>query len=135
MDLLYLLGSVGGIALLVGLNVLLFGHHPGALDLAVLERRLALDHPGFRAGAGVMSADARAGLMLNDADGALYLARVGGDKLVTRKLVRGSVRALRRNGASLDLRFADFTFPKARLAFADDGEAGDWEARIRRAAG
>jgi hypothetical protein len=133
MDLLYLLGSVAGIAVLVGLNVLLFGHRAGALDMAALERRLALDHPGFRASVAALSADARAGLIQNEADGTLYLARIGGDKLVTRKLARGSVRALRRDGASLDLRFADFTFPRARLAFADAGEAGDWEARIRRA--
>ncbi|HXM00924.1 MAG TPA: hypothetical protein VN932_13425, partial [Rhizomicrobium sp.] len=123
MNLLYLLGSVGGIAVLVGLNVLLFGHRAGALDMAALESRLVLDHPGFRAGAAALSADARAGLMQNEADGSLYLARIGGDKLVTRKLARGGLRALRRDGASLDLRFADVTFPRAWLAFTDAGEA------------
>ena len=35
-----------------------------------------------------------------------------------------------RPGAALDLRFADFTFPRARLAFANEGDAGAWHARI-----
>ena len=135
MDALYLLGSIAGIALMVGLNVLLFGRGTGALDLGVLENRLALDQPGFRAGAGALSADARAALMENRVDGALYLARAGGDKFVTRKLARGSLRALRRDGTQLDLRFADFTFPRARLAFANETEAGEWEARLKRVAG
>jgi hypothetical protein len=132
---IYLIGSVAGIALMVGLNVLLFGRGTGALDLRALESRLALDHPGFRAGESAVSADARAALMENRADGALYLARAGGDKFVTRRLSRGSLRALRRDGAGLDLRFADFTFPRAKLAFADESQASDWEARLKRVAG
>jgi hypothetical protein len=135
MDALYLIGSVAGIALMVGLNIALFGRGTCALDLGSLENRLALDHPGFRAGAGALSADARAVLLENRSDGAFYLARAGGDKFVTRKLVRGSLRALRRDGAHLDLRFADFTFPRARLAFATESEADEWEARLRRVAG
>lgn len=135
MDALYLLGSIAGIALMVGLNIMLFGRGTGALDLGALESRLALDHPGFRAGAGALSADARTALLENRGDGALYLARAGGDKFVTRKLARGSLRALERSGARLDLRFADFTFPRAGLAFASESEAGEWEARLRRLAG
>ncbi|HEX3674925.1 MAG TPA: hypothetical protein VHU87_11685 [Rhizomicrobium sp.] len=133
MDPLYLIGSVAGIAVLVGLNVLLFGRCTGALDLAALGRALALDQPGFRAGDGVVAGDAA--LVENAADGALYLVRAGGDKFVTRKLSRGSVRGLSRDGSRLDLRFADFTFPRARLAFADEASAADWQARLSRAAG
>jgi hypothetical protein len=135
MDFLYLLGSVAGITLLVGLNVLLFGRGTGGLDLKALESRLALDHPGFRAGAGARSADARAALIEDQADGALYLARAGGDKFVTRKLARGALRKVRRDGARLDLSFADFTFPRASLALANESEAGAWEARLKRLAG
>ena len=131
----YLIGSVAGIGLMVGLNVLLFGRGTGALDLRALESRLALDHPGFRAGESALSADAHAALMENRNDGALYLARAGGDKFVTRRLSRGALRKLSREGARLDLRFADFTFTRARLAFATESEAGDWEARLKRVAG
>src|SRR5277367_6615252 len=99
----YLIGSVAGIALMVGLNVLLFGRGTGALDLGALESRLALDYPGFRAGAGTLSADARAALLENSLDGTLHLARADGDKFATRKLARGSLRGLRRDGARLDL--------------------------------
>jgi hypothetical protein len=135
MNLLYLLGSVLGIALLVGLNVALFGRHAGGLDLAALADRLALDHPGFRAGAGALSADARAALIENRGDGVLYLACAGGDKFVTRRLARGSLRALRRDGARLDIRFADFTFPHTSVAFGDETDARDWEARLTRMVG
>ncbi len=131
MNLLYLLGSVAGIALLVGLNMVLFGRRTAALDLVALQQNLALDNPGFRAGAAVVAGDAA--LIENHADGALYLVRAGGDKFVTRKLSRGSLRTLKRDGARLDLRFADFTFPRARLAFADEAAASDWEARLVRA--
>jgi hypothetical protein len=131
----YLIGSVAGIALLVGFNVLLFGRGTGVLDLRALESRLALDHPGFRAGAGALSVDARAALLEDRADGALYLARAGGDKFVTRRLSRGSLRKLSRDGARLDLRFADFTFPRAKLTFADESQTSDWEARLKRVVG
>jgi hypothetical protein len=126
--LLYLLGSVAGIALMVGVNVALFGRRTGALDLAALQARLALDNPGFRSGEAVVAG--RTALVENAADGALYLARASGDTFVTRKLSRGSVKRITRSGASLDLRFADFTFPRARLAFANEDDAGAWHARI-----
>jgi hypothetical protein len=125
--LLYLLGSVVGIALMVGLNVALFGRRTGALDLAALEQRLALDHPGFRAGDCVLAGDAA--LLENKADGAVWLVRAGGDKFVARKL--GRFKRLVRDGARLEMRFADFTFPRARLAFADEAQARDWETRLR----
>jgi hypothetical protein len=135
MDPLYLIGSVAGIAVLVGLNMLLFGRRTAALDLAGLEQTLALEYPGFRAGMRVLAADAQTALLENAADGSLHLVRAGGDKFVARKLARGSVRELSRDGARLDLRFADFTFPCAHLAFADDATAADWQARLSRAAG
>jgi hypothetical protein len=125
--LLYLAGSVVGIALLVGLNVALFGRKTRALDLVALEERLALDHPGFRAGPSVLAGDAA--LIEDGRDGAVYLVRAGGDKFVARRL--GGIKRLARDGAVLDLRFADFTFPRARLAFADESDAGAWEARLK----
>jgi len=125
--LLYLAGSLTGIALMVGLNVLLFGRKARALDTGALAARLALDHPGFRAGDSVVAGDAA--LIENREDGAVWLVRAGGDKFVTRKLER--VKRLSRAGNALDLRFADFTFPKARLSFADEATAQAWEARLR----
>ncbi|HEY1631111.1 MAG TPA: hypothetical protein VGF56_07330 [Rhizomicrobium sp.] len=124
---LYLAGSVIGIALMVGLNLLLFGRGVRALDPAALAERLALDHPGFRAGASVVAGDAA--LIENLADGAVWLVRAGGDKFVTRRVV--GLKRLSRAGTSLDLRFADFTFPRARLCFADEATARSWEARLR----
>lgn len=128
--LLYLLGSVAGIALMVGVNVALFGRRSGALDLTALQTRLALDNPGFRGGDAVVAGNVA--LIENAADGTLHLARASGDTFVTRKLSRGSVKRITRAGAALDLRFADFTFPRARLAFANEDDATAWHARIAR---
>ena len=64
---------------------------------------------------------------------AVYLVVVRGDGLVTRRLADGFVRAAARDGATLRLRFADFTFPQARIDFTDDAVARDWEARFARA--
>jgi hypothetical protein len=132
---LYLLGSVAGVAMMVGLNVLLFGRGAGVLDLEAVSRSLALDHPGFVPGHAALAVDGRAALIEDRGGHALYLARASGARFVTRKIARGSLRGLGRDGARLDLRFSDFTFPRAELAFAGEAEAGDWEARLRRAGG
>ncbi|MGH6870016.1 MAG: hypothetical protein ACREHE_00790 [Rhizomicrobium sp.] len=127
----YLLGSVGGIVLMVGLNVALFARRTAALDPDSLEARLALDYPGFRAGAAVMAGEAA--LIENAVDGALYLARAGGGTYVTRRISGNGIRRISRDGPALELRFSDFTFPRARLSFADSAEAAAWEERLRRA--
>jgi hypothetical protein len=124
---LYLAGSVIGIAAMVGLNVVLFGRKTGALDIGALAERLALDHPGFRLGEAVLAGNAA--LLEDKTDGAVWLVRAGGDKFVTRRLT--AIKRLARDGVALEMRFADFTFPRARLAFADEGQAGRWEARLR----
>jgi hypothetical protein len=43
------------------------------------------------------------------------------------------VKAASRDGAALALRFTDFTFPAATIAFHDEGVARDWEARMEKA--
>ncbi|HTQ13245.1 MAG TPA: hypothetical protein VMH86_05155 [Rhizomicrobium sp.] len=130
---LYLLVSLAGIAVLVGVNALLFGRRGRGLDMAALEARLGLDEPGFRAGNKVLAG--AAALIENAADGALYVARANGEGFVVRKLGRGTLKRLARDGAALDLRLADFAFPRARLAFAGDAEASAWEARLKDFAG
>lgn len=128
---LYLIGSVVGIALLVGLNILLFGRNTARLDSDSLAARLALDVPGFRAGASAISADANTALIENAADRSLYLARARGDKFVVRKIANAAVHSVGRDDAKLSLRFADFTFPKVDFALASATDASAWETRIR----
>ena len=131
---LYLVGSLGGIAAMVGLCVLLFGRDTAKIDAASAEDCLRADVPGFRVGAFAVASDARAALIEDARDGTVYLVIARGSGLVTRKLSRDFVRKALRNGAALDLRLADFTFPKARIAFAEEKSAQDWETRFARLA-
>jgi hypothetical protein len=131
MNALYLLGSVGGIAVLVGLNVLLFGRRIAALDEEAVMETLANEQPGFRAGRRTIAQGAHTALIENDADGALYLVAARGDRIASRRLAHGSLRGLTRSGNDIALRLSDFTFSKASLAFADEDAAREWEARLK----
>jgi hypothetical protein len=131
MNAFYLIGSVAGIALLVGLNMLLFGRQIAALDRDAVVETLANDRPGFRIGRHTIAEGAQTALVENDADGALYLVAARGDRIASRRLARGSVRKLDRDGKSIALRLSDFTFPKASLAFADENAAQEWETRLK----
>jgi hypothetical protein len=133
MNTFYLIGSVAGIALLVGLNMLLFGRRIAALDRDAVVETLANDRPGFRVGRHTIAEGAHTALVENDADGALYLVAARGDRIASRRLSRGSLRKLDRNGKSIALRLSDFTFPKTSLAFADENAAQEWEARLKQA--
>jgi hypothetical protein len=134
-QILYLLGSLAGVAALVGLCVALFGRDTARIDARTAEEVLRADVPGFRAGAVALSADAGAALMEDAHDGTAYLVVARGRALVTRKLSRGFVRDAKRDGAALNLRLSDFTFPKARLVFAQEAAALEWETRFARLAG
>jgi hypothetical protein len=135
MQLLYLTASLAGVAALVGFCVLLFGRDTARVDARGAEDVLRADIPGFRAGAVTLSADGAAALVEDAHDGATYLVIARGRGLVTRKLSAGFVRNARRDGAALDLRLYDFTFPKARLVFAQEAAALEWETRFARLAG
>ena len=131
MNALYLIGSVVGIALLVGFNVLLFGRNMTALDEDAVVETLANDTPGFRPGRHTIAQGAHTALVENDADGSIYLVAARGDRIASRRLARGSLKALTRTGPDIALRLSDFTFPKASLAFASENEAREWETRLK----
>jgi hypothetical protein len=131
MNVLYLIGSVAGIALLVGLNVLLFGRQIAALDADAVTDSLASDVPGFRAGRHTIAEGSHTAWVENGVDGALYLVAARGSRIASRKLSRGAVRGLDRDGKAITLRLSDFTFPQASLAFANENEAREWEARLK----
>jgi hypothetical protein len=133
-QLLYLAGSLAGVAALVGFCVLLFGRETARIDAKAAEDVLRADIPGFRAGAVALAADAQAALVEDAHDGAAYLVIARGRGLVTRKLSRGFLRNAKRDGAALNLRLYDFTFPKARLVFAQEAAALEWESRFARLA-
>ena len=131
-QLLYLLASLAGVAAMIGLCAALFGRSTVAIEPERAIERLAFDVPGFRAGSIAVAADKRSALIEDARDGALYLVAARGDGLVTRRLSESYVKAASRDGAALSLRFADITFPRTALAFADETSARDWEARMAR---
>ena len=131
-QLIYLAGSLAGVAAICGLCVALFGRGVASLDATAAQARLAQDFAGFHPGQCAVAADARSALAEDARDGSLYLVTVRGDGLVTRGLGRDYVRAAARENSALRLTFRDFTFPGARIGFADDAIARDWEARLAR---
>ncbi|MBV9989957.1 MAG: hypothetical protein JOZ72_01575 [Alphaproteobacteria bacterium] len=122
--LLYLAGSLIGVAAIVALAGWLFGWRDAALDAERVAQALAREVPGFRAGRA--SPDTRAVLIEDARDGAVYLAVARGDGLVTRKLARGL--GVARDGGTLTIRLRDFTLRRAHLQLAD---ADYWEARLK----
>ena len=132
MPFLYLAGSLAGIALLVGLNHLLFGRarsNVGGRD--TLAARLAREVPGFRAGHCLIGADGRAALVENAANRSVFLVEALGDDVVTRKPTRELVASVGRLGARLSLELADFTFPRATILAGSENQARAWEARLK----
>ena len=132
-QLLYLALSLAGVAAMVGLCAFLFGRDVAKLDTRTAAARLASDVPGFRLGDSALSADMRSAMLEDARDGSVWLVIARGDGFVTRKLSRRDVKAASRNGAALNLRFFDFTFPGAMIAFHDEAVARDWEMRVGRA--
>ncbi len=126
-QLLQLLISLGEVAAMAGLCILLFGWDRAAKpDLAAA---LGRDIAGFRPGRVAMSADAKSALIENARDGAIYLAVLRGDGVVTRRLSRGA--RVSRDGERLTLDLRDFTLKPAQLDLAD---APEWEARLKEVA-
>ena len=132
MNLLYLAGSLIGVAMIVGLNLLLFGRTKPALgNVQGIGTRIAADMPGFRAGSGIVGDDGATALVTDSTDGTIFLVKGFGDRLVTRKLSRGVVRGVSASGSMLSLRLKDFTLPKARIVLDSEAVAQDWEARLK----
>lgn len=134
MNAFYLLGSILGIAFLVGLNLLLMGRARAHLDLEAAKALLANEYPGFRAGDAVVAVTADAAL-IQDASGMPYLVTAFGDKMVSRRLSRDGIASLAREDKGLTLQFRDPAFPRVGLALRDDAEARDWQKRLERSLG
>jgi hypothetical protein len=125
-ELLQLMISLAGIAAMTGICRLLFGAGDMKLpDAETLAASMARDIPGFRAVRCARSRDGKSALV-EDSGGAVHLAVMRGDGLVTRKLGRGI--SLARDGDRLALMLKDFTLGKVALEL-DDAPA--WEAKLR----
>jgi hypothetical protein len=129
MNFIYLLGSLAGVGLLVGLNYLMAGKGQVRVDLEMACALLAREHPGFCARQGAGSADG-ASALIEDEAGALYLVVAAGADLVSRKLTATSLKAPTRDGARLHLELDDFTFPQANLTLETEAAASEWQQRL-----
>jgi len=132
MSWIYLAGSLGGIALLVAFNLLLFGRaRPQVGTAQDIAERLSKEIPGFRAGREIVGSDGRSAVIENAANRSLYLVEALGDGIVTRQLSRGLLANVGRLGERLSLELRDFTFPRATLLAPNESLAREWEMRLK----
>ena len=133
MNWLYLVGAIAGLAMLAGLSVLLGARSAKLASVADAVRRLRQEVADFYAVDAALDVAKRAALLQNARNGVLYLVVAKGGGLVTRALKKGALKTFTRDGATLSLRLADFTLPRAKLTLADEATAETWEARLRHA--
>ena len=132
MSWIYLAGSLGGIALLVGFNLLLFGRvRPHVGTAQEIAARLATEIPGFRMGRALVSADGSSAVIENAANRSLYLVEAMGDDVVTRQLSKSLLANVGRLGDKLSLELRDFAFPRTTVIAASESLAREWEARLK----
>jgi hypothetical protein len=130
----YIVASLAGVMMLVGLNVLLFGAESARIaTVADAVRRLRQESADFYAADATLDVTRRAALLQNARNGGLYLVVVKGNGLVTRALKKGALKTFAREGTTLSLRLADFTLPRAKLTLPDEATAEAWEARLKHA--
>lgn len=118
---------------LVLLNRRLGGWTPARLEsLDAAARHLTGDVIGFVPGQGVLSADVRAALIEERGGARLGLVLARGDRCVTRALRPEEIIAVHREGATLTLHLADFTFARAVVTLDDETIAARWAERAAR---
>jgi len=129
-NLLYLLFSLGGVALMVALCALLFGLKGVRITAQSVEVYLAQVLPAFRARGIVLGVDKKSALVENDIDGAIHLVVAHGDTFVARKLSKTLLQTVVCDGAGIILRLADFTLPHVKLALGDPAAAALWKKKL-----
>lgn len=125
--------SALSIGLLVALNAFLGGWTAARLpDLSTAAERISVDVLGFNiSGEGVLDAEKRAALIVEQGGDRLGLAVCLGDKIAVRALRRGEVRSVNAHGGVLDLELDDYTLPHASLRLTDDTLADRWAEMLR----
>lgn len=126
------LTSVLAVALLVGLNWLIGGWRPLRIeDRAAAAERYRQDYWDDAVSDAACDDDGRAALLILEGAEAIGLVAVLGDKMVTRRLERGMVKAATLDGEGrLSLVLADFVLPCVRLTLRSEQAARDWHGRL-----
>lgn len=107
-----------GVSLIVFLVHLSGGSRKARLasDAAAIQR-YRNDFPASKADAAIRTRSGDAAFLLLS-DGSTGLVHAMGDEFLTRRLVAGSLKSVGGTGATLSLKFDDFTFPFASYEFA-----------------
>lgn len=123
--------SILGVALSVALAAALYGWPRPVLDAAAARAAYEADHFVDAVEAVWVDGRGQMALLLLADESALGVVRVLGDRMVTRRLVAGVVKAVEESPQELVIRLDDLVLPKLR--FVLDGAQGEGEApqRIR----
>ncbi|MBI1392049.1 MAG: hypothetical protein GC152_04830 [Alphaproteobacteria bacterium] len=116
--------SLGAVALLVVLSVLLGGLRNAEVTLDSAVARARLDEPDFEAEEWLIDREGRAAVAVSGKGEAL-LAFAVGDRIATRRVLLQSVAAAA-DGKSLRLAVKDSTVPVFSLAAKDTATAMKW---------
>ena len=139
MDPLVLIGSILGVALIVGANMLLGGWQP--LELATPAQavdRLRQAYLDIEPAEVVLATDRRAALVADASSRAIGLLVVRGDSVVPRLLREGDVvsASIEQDGRSagpvVAIALADFSLKQAMIRVDDAQTAQRWAARLDR---
>ena len=139
MDPLVLIGSILGVALIVGANLLVGGWQP--LELATPAQvvdRLRQAYLDIEPAEVVLATDRRAALVADASSRAIGLLVVRGDSVVPRLLREGDVvsasieRDRRSAGSVVSIALADFSLKQAMIRVDDAQTAQRWAARLER---
>ncbi|GJL97016.1 MAG: hypothetical protein DHS20C06_08330 [Hyphobacterium sp.] len=130
-SLIIILVSAAAISALIALNAWIGGWTPSrieTLDAAIDQIRQ--DSLSFAAGDGQLSRDQRAALVCEAGSDRIGLVLAQGDILLTRIFHPDDIARVVPDGATLAIRFRDFTLPNASIAFDDEAIAAQWQARL-----
>jgi hypothetical protein len=132
MNMEYIIGVLLGNGLVVVAAALLFRKaRPVLGDCDTVAERLRHEIPHFRAGAQAHSSNGNAALVEDVGSGALLFVKGIGKGLAVRRLSDGTLKDVKRQGARLSLRLADFTLSRADILLPNEDQAREWETRLR----
>lgn len=124
-----LLISLAGVGLMVGVSWALGGWRSAPVDAASAADRLAFDEPDFRPREWLISEDGRAAAALSEDGKEAALVFQVGDRLATRRFLRGSV-PIERSGTALVAVLKEPSKWRLRLAAPDEASAARWAGEL-----
>ncbi|MFN0022799.1 MAG: hypothetical protein ACKVS5_02765 [Parvularculaceae bacterium] len=126
---LELIGSLAGVAILVGVSYWLGAWRNASVTLENASDRLAFDEPDFKAGAWLIGRDGRSAAAVSADRAEIALIFALGDGLATRRFNRKTAR-LSVEGAGLVVHLGEPSRRAVRLAGASAQDAEQWLLRL-----